>query len=389
MTLLRQRVVGAENLSVQEYMASSETPSLSFRTDQALAMKVIAGFTPVQTGSGDASPTNVRPFTGLTQFTVSNGQNNSVTVDWSSAAGTLYGGKVILKDDGSADVSSDWKYFTFTNDTGGFTARSTFIVTYDDVEYGTAYSYTNVNNLGFGQLFNNASCFCDKAKIVTSTTGLSDFNLKVSANGNSSVIDYYIKTSELDDVSTKEATRDSIKKWLADNGVHFLARLNTNESPTTYQISGNTPLYSIAGINTPVVNTNGPLAAWYQKTGKDYMDYKIGTDLVTKYIGRQNDGKGNFTASKDFNGKGEYVSGGYGGSPVYLPVKPEYRYLKSKDGRLYSGKWYDEDLNLISGFAINNLSDTAIEAPPVNATYLRICTHNATNNWGIRIIRTE
>ena len=160
-------------------MASSETPALSFKTDQALAMKVIANFSPVQTGTGDASPTNVRPLTGLTQFTISNGQNNSVTVDWSSAAGTLYGGKVVLNDDGNADVSSDWKYFTFTNDTGGFSTRSTFIVTYDDVEYGTAYSYTNVSNLGFGQLFNNASCFCDKAKIVTGTTDLSDFNLKV------------------------------------------------------------------------------------------------------------------------------------------------------------------------------------------------------------------
>lgn len=388
MMLLRERVTSG-NYSVQNYMASSETPALSFKTDQALAMKVIANFSPVQTGTGDASPTNVRPLTGLTQFTVSNGQNNSVTVDWSSAAGTLYGGKVVLKDDGSADVSSDWKYFTFTNDTGGFAARSTFIVTYDNVEYGTAYSYTNVNNLGFGQLFNNASCFCDKAKIVTGTTDLSDFNLKVNANGSSSVIDYYIKASELDDVSTKEKTRDSIKKWLADNEVHFLARLNTNETPATYQISGNTPLYSVSGINTLVVNTNGPLAAWYQKTGKDYMDYKVGTDLVTKYIGRQNDGKGNFTASKDLNKKGEYVTGGYGGNPAYLPVKPAYRYLKSKAGRLYSGKWYDEDLNLISEFSAGNLSDTALGTPPENAAYMRFCTLNNTNNWKIRIIRTE
>ena len=386
MMLLRERIAVAENPGVHEYMTSSETPDLSFRTDQELAMKVIASFSPVQAGSGDASPTNVRPLTGLTQFTVSNGQNNSVTVDWSSTAGTLYGGKVVLNDDGNADVSSDWKYFTFTNDSGGFALRSTFVETINDVEYGRAYTYTT--NLGVGRLFSNATCFCDKAKIVTSTTSLSDFNLKVSANGNSSLIDYYIKASELDDVSTKEATRDSIKKWLADNQVHFLARLDNATSPTTYQISGNTPLYSVSGINTLVVNTNGPVAAWYQKTGKDYMDYKIGTDLVTKYIGRQNNGNGNFVASKDFNNKGEYVSGGLGSNPTYLPVKPEYRYLKSKDGRLYSGKWYDEDLNLISGFVVNNLTDTAIEEPPANAAYMRFCTHNVTNNWKIKITRT-
>lgn len=70
----------------------------TFTTDMAKPLrKLLIPFTPVQSGSGDPSPTNIRPITGWTGLNIyQSGENTSnpetTAVSWSTEAGTVYGG---------------------------------------------------------------------------------------------------------------------------------------------------------------------------------------------------------------------------------------------------------------------------------------------------------
>lgn len=67
-----------------------------------------------QSGSGDPSPTNVRPITGFTGMNihVADGEephvvDNVTAVTWSSS-GTIYGGYLLVKANGSAELWKTW-----------------------------------------------------------------------------------------------------------------------------------------------------------------------------------------------------------------------------------------------------------------------------------------
>lgn len=69
---------------------------------------------PMQSGSGDPSPTNVRPIYGATGVDVNvidgSGNSVSVPVSWESQAGTVYGGYVDLV---SGELTITYESFTF------------------------------------------------------------------------------------------------------------------------------------------------------------------------------------------------------------------------------------------------------------------------------------
>lgn len=117
--------------------------------------------------------------------------------------------------------------------------------------------------------------------------------------------------------------------------------------------------------------------------------YPVGTDLVTKYIGRDlSNGNGLFILG-DFDTTGEIIedSTAYGISPVFIPINPNYTYYKT-GGRFYRSCLYDADYNYI-GRTIeqNNLNFREISPFPSNARYMRIITLSNTNNWVIAIYR--
>lgn len=119
--------------------------------------------------------------------------------------------------------------------------------------------------------------------------------------------------------------------------------------------------------------------------------YPIGTDIITKYIGRNADDSFVGEKNVDINNRGEFVSGTqYYGSPVYLPISPSYRYEKS-GYRLYKLTFYDKDYGFISQNTsnyYNNLTKMEITDIPSNAAYIRFVTHGtAENNWKIIITR--
>ena len=120
--------------------------------------------------------------------------------------------------------------------------------------------------------------------------------------------------------------------------------------------------------------------------------YAVGTGVVTKYIGRDANGKGLFEHGKFDNKTGEInitgVSSDSGTSTIYIPVNPLYSYQKSSAGRLIFCGFYDENYNYISYISQNNLNVVDLPAFPDNARYIRIATLYLNNNWGIEITRT-
>lgn len=118
--------------------------------------------------------------------------------------------------------------------------------------------------------------------------------------------------------------------------------------------------------------------------------YPVGTDIVTKYIGRNAYGSFIGENNVSINSQGEFVSGAYYGSPVYLPINPSYRYKKNQY-RIYEIAFYDEDFKFISptwSNKYNNLTQMEITDIPSNAAYIRFVTHNtADTNWRIAITR--
>lgn len=118
--------------------------------------------------------------------------------------------------------------------------------------------------------------------------------------------------------------------------------------------------------------------------------YPVGTDIVTKYIGRN--AYGFFVGEHDvtINAQGDFVSGTLYGSPAYLPISPSYRYEKNKY-RIFKLTFYDEDCGFISQVntnKYNNVTQMEITDIPSNAAYIRFVTHNtADTNWRIAITR--
>ena len=71
-------------------------------TFQADKVGIVSNFEaeiyPIQNGSGDPSPSNVRPLIGRDSMTVSYTGNQTVTISWAARVGTVYGGRLdILK----------------------------------------------------------------------------------------------------------------------------------------------------------------------------------------------------------------------------------------------------------------------------------------------------
>ena len=120
--------------------------------------------------------------------------------------------------------------------------------------------------------------------------------------------------------------------------------------------------------------------------------YPVGTDLVTKYIGRNlSNGYGLFVLGNFSETTGEIIEGSeaYGISTVYIPINPDYTYYKTRTGRFYKACLYDADYNFIGmSREQNNLSFKEISPFPSNARYMRIRTHSLNNNWDIAILRT-
>ena len=100
------------------HLPSLETVSGSIvNITDALSRRVkelICYINPVQSGSGDPSPNNIRPIIGYSLVNIYNEETYDstaapkLTVNWQIEAGTIYGCTLKLNEDGSADLVEEW-----------------------------------------------------------------------------------------------------------------------------------------------------------------------------------------------------------------------------------------------------------------------------------------
>lgn len=118
--------------------------------------------------------------------------------------------------------------------------------------------------------------------------------------------------------------------------------------------------------------------------------YGVWTDIISRYLGRNmSNGYGLFTPDSTIsNTTGEVIAGGNAVCEAYLPVDESYTYIKS--GQRIYGIWcYDENKNYLGNAgALNNLTYGRPLPNFIPGTkYIRVATHNATNNWVLQIYR--
>lgn len=192
-----------------------------------------------------------------------------------------------------------------------------------------------------------------------------------------------------DGVSGKSIISNSYLEDIGD-----AIRYKKGSEDTYYPSQMGDAIRSIGGIvpaGTIEIDANGTYdVTEYVEAVVDVPD-PIGTDLVTKYIGRNlSNGYGLFVLG-DFSEKtGEIIEGSeeHAISPVYIPINPDYTYYKTDIGRFYKACLYDADYNFIGmSREQNNLSFREISPFPSNARYMRIRTHPKNNNWNIAIYR--
>lgn len=213
---------------------------------------LVVGIEPVQSGSGDPSPTNVRPISGWTgvTVTVTDGDSitNTYTVNWSDEAGTVYGG--------SLNVT-----------TGVLT------VTYGYVDLGSLNwgYYENSGNSYFAASMPGAKTY--SAKICSKyfyagVRSASDMGTQADKTiGDNGGVWINVKDSTYTDATTFKTAMD---------GVQLCYEL---ETPTTYQLTA-TEVSTLLGYNNIYANTGDISLTYY--TDSHATTAWVNSKLLTK-----------------------------------------------------------------------------------------------------------
>ena len=208
------------------------------------AKSLIVNFAPVQSGSGDPSPSNVRPITGWTGVTAYVGptsqQADATTypVDWTDDAGTVYGGYVdlvsgvLVATHGFKDLSNlNWSY-----DTSG------------------AYPYFYANLMDAYRSIGVITTFCSAyesiadAKYVDFRAG--NYNLKICMSTQSANPQVMVQDSSY-------SAANDFKNALS--GVQFVYTL---KNPVTYQLTRQA-VAMLKGTNNVWSNADGDVSLTY------------------------------------------------------------------------------------------------------------------------------
>lgn len=208
-------------------------------------------FSPIQSGSGNPSPDNVRPISGLTGLSVyvspTTAQADATTyaVDWNSEAGTVYGGTLEVVT-GVLTVDRAYKAFDGTEDWGIVNGAyfMTVVGTLNSVVNDSAISTHYLDNpnistgnyqLGFRCYNRSASPYTGAAVLVRPeaplTTSLSDFKawlVTQNTNGTPFAVCYELATP-----LTYQLTPTQVELLIGQNNVWS----DSNEAVTlTYVI---------------------------------------------------------------------------------------------------------------------------------------------------------
>ncbi len=233
--ILGQKLLGGE-LEIRE-----ATPGaiVTFDTNVAKELaSLVVNIDPVQSGSGDPSPTNIRPITGWTGMTISHsGADTSnptqVTISWQTEAGTVYGGTL--------DVTNG----TLTVDRKQLNTRNINWSMYSGVFYTTSSSHiqTNPSVRPIAEQYITGV----NADGLGTTSGWANYSIRQNTSGSS----IYIKDSRF----------SSASDFKNNANVNFVFSLAT---PLTYQLTP-TQISTILGTNNIWADTGDIAECKYYK----------------------------------------------------------------------------------------------------------------------------
>lgn len=212
----------------------------TFTTDVRKALTgLIVPFTPIQSGSGAASPNNVRPITGITGITVyhsgSNTRNPTIhTITFQAETGTVYGGTL---DAVAGVLTIEWGIETYD----GSVDESWSVESDENFYIMTDSKYVRNTN--------NTSLICNYADSYESVTV---GNCKITNSGN-----FNIRIGSLIGITKVPAFRE----WLAEHNVQMVCKLQT---PIMMSID---PIIikTLSGENNLWTDTNGTNTVKYLK----------------------------------------------------------------------------------------------------------------------------
>ena len=212
--------------------------------------KCIADINAVQSGSGDPSPTNIRPISGFNGGNVNvspttNAQDGTTySVSWQSQAGTVYGGNIDLVS-GVLTVTMAMMKLSEINSFSSDTVN-----TYGYIRY----------NCTVEAKASNYNIICDKIKVIDERPSTNASSELISGYGSNNRLYFTIDSNRLTgDLSTSSARNTALKSLLTNDDITVVYEL---ETPLTYQL---TPIQvnSLLGINNVWNDTNGETEVKY------------------------------------------------------------------------------------------------------------------------------
>lgn len=238
--IFAHKAAGGEVLPINEYTATGNPAEFSTNLARPLT-KFEIPFTPVQTGTGDPSPSNVRPIAGWNDVTV-NSNGNQIPVEWESIAGTVYGGTLnlvtgVLTLTHSMTTIAQLNGWMAHNNTASRQAWKTF-----DIDIKQPQSSNAVVN-----------CISDKFASVSFSATWKPWNISCGETNGTGIL-----------ICVPSGAYDSADEMVADLGdTQLCYELLT---PQTIQIPP-VAVRTIIGQNSIGTNTNGTNTIKYLKRG--------------------------------------------------------------------------------------------------------------------------
>ena len=241
-------------LSGETLVEATATPGnpCTFTADVSKALKQCkVNFTPIQSGSGDPSPENVRPITGWTGINVyHSGEDetdyDTYAVSWQTEAGTVYGGNL--------DLTTGVLTVTYISLNVGDTSKTnwTYGAGNGSCWYTSIWGYPALKSFGN---YETASAYCEKMLVAPyvsfSHDNSADIRICVDGNGKPK-LRYNAYTEEM---------KQSLVAFLSD--MQFIAELAT---PVTIQLTAQ-QITALIGENNLWSDANGNLEVKYMKKG--------------------------------------------------------------------------------------------------------------------------
>ena len=234
---------------------SGSIVNFSDGADDIAMSELTIGITPIQSGSGNPAPDNIRPISGWTGMTISHsGEDQStpetISISWQAQAGTVYGGTLNVRT-GVLTVTHFFKSFDGTE--SSWTAAGAG----NTVRY-----YMTWTNMGVvGGVTNFADIICSHLKFLSGNSG-------TFGTFNATATFFAVKNGD-----AHFANINDFKSWLATQKtagtpLQLCAELNT---PQTYQLTPQQLFNTLYGVNN-VWSDTGDSSVTYTADTKLYIE---------------------------------------------------------------------------------------------------------------------